>query len=551
MVSLVPMQIPDIEWTRTAHVGRLPDTFDALVVGGGITGAGVALDLASRGMKVAVVDQSDFAQGTSSRSTKLLHGGIRYLPHFDFHLVSEGLREQKVLSRIADYLFQETEFVIPLYTQHGLADAPKWASGPHMAPLALRAGLTLYDALGGLGRPGSRHRHISKDRLTEMLPGLAREGLRSGFVYSDARTEDSRLVISVVKTAVRRFDAVAAGGVRVDRITPTNPGFVVHMTDIFNGEQLEARARIVVSATGAFEPPQVGNDPQMRIIRSKGVHVIVDGPAIGLNGRALVLPETDDGRVIFVVPWLGHAMIGTTDTPYDGDPGHPVATAEDVDYLLRHVRRFLDASDLEPISTFAGLRALAANGNGSTAAASREHVINVPEPGYVQVAGGKLTTYRRIAREAANTAVRSAGMRSRSITHEIPLVGANGHVPTIENRLKDVGIESEPTRWMYGRYGTDSELVARIVEADRSMAATLSDGRTTLAEIDHAIRFEAAFTIGDVALRRTRLSWFSKTHGREDADIIASVMSARLGWGHDTNATRVDEFETELLSEGL
>lgn len=200
------------EWIRTDHVARLEADFDTLVIGAGITGAGVALDLASRGLSVAVVDQADFAHGTSSRSTKLLHGGIRYLPHFEFHLVSEGLREQKVLARVADFLFDETEFVIPLYTQYGLADAPRWASGPRLRPLALAAGLTLYDILGGIGRPGHRHRRVTSDHLLEKMPHLATEGLRGGFIYSDAQTEDSRLVVSVAKTAVRRFGAVAAGG---------------------------------------------------------------------------------------------------------------------------------------------------------------------------------------------------------------------------------------------------------------------------------------------------------------------------------------------------
>lgn len=540
------------EWIRTEHVARLEAEFDTLVIGAGITGAGVALDLASRGLSVAVVDQADFAHGTSSRSTKLLHGGIRYLPHFEFHLVSEGLREQKVLARVADFLFDETEFVIPLYTQYGLADAPRWASGPRMGPLALAAGLTLYDILGGIGRPGHRHRRVTSEHLLEKMPHLATEGLRGGFIYSDAQTEDSRLVVSVAKTAVRRFGAVAAGGVRVERLTVDSPGYRVHMLDLPTGRPLVARARTVVSATGAFEsPPLEGNTDRMPITRSKGVHVIVNGDSLGLGGRALVLPETDDGRVLYIVPWLGHAMIGTTDTPYEADPAHPVADTGDVEYLLRHVQRYLDVEKPEPLSTFAGLRALSGAGATSTARASREHVIDEPADGYVRVAGGKLTTYRRIAKQAGDLVAASIGLKQRSVTAETPLVGANGHVPSIERRLTAAGIEPEAARWMYGKYGTDSEQVARIAEATPALARSLSDGRTTLADVSHACRFEAAASIGDVALRRTRLAWFSPTHGRSDADSIADVMGEALGWDGSTSKRRIAEFEAELAAEGL
>ena len=541
-----------MEWTRADHVSRLDTDFDALVIGAGITGAGVALDLASRGLSVAVVDQADFAQGTSSRSTKLLHGGIRYLPHFEFHFVSEGLREQKVLARVADFLFDETEFVIPIYRQYGLADAPTWASGPRLAPLALGAGLTLYDILGGIGRPGHRHRRVSPDQIAEMMPKVVRDGLKSGFVYSDARTEDSRLVVSVAKTAVRRFGAVAAGGVRVDRLTAGDSGYVVHMTDLASGQPLLARARAVVSATGAFQsPPLEGNSAALPMVRSKGVHVIVSGESLSLGGRALVLPETDDGRVLFVVPWLGHAMIGTTDTPYDADLAHPVATSEDIDYLLRHVLRFMDVEKPEPLSTFAGLRALARNGASSTARTSREHLIDEPAPAYVRVAGGKLTTYRRIARQAADRVAKAIRLDARSVTDETPLVGANGHVPSIENRLTSVGIAPEAAKWMYGKYGTDSEQVARLVEGDPGLARLLSDGRTTLADVSHACRFEAAATIGDVALRRTRLAWFSPSHARTDSAAIAAVMKQTLGWDDSTTQIRIADYETELAAEGL
>ncbi|MDP3985021.1 MAG: FAD-dependent oxidoreductase, partial [Acidimicrobiia bacterium] len=203
-------------WTRASHLRSLAETsqFDALVVGGGITGSGVALDLGARGLRVALVEQSDFASGTSGRSTKLFHGGIRYLPQFEFHLVAEGLHEQAVLARIADYLFEPLEFVIPLYRQHGIADAPGWAARGRRAALALKTGLLLYDLLGGITRPASRHRHIPPDEVVDLVPQLKVEGLRSGYVYSDAQTDDARLVFAVTRTAVERYGVTAVARVR-------------------------------------------------------------------------------------------------------------------------------------------------------------------------------------------------------------------------------------------------------------------------------------------------------------------------------------------------
>jgi glycerol-3-phosphate dehydrogenase len=420
MTASLPM------WTRADSVNRLDDDFDVLVVGGGITGSGAALDLAGRGLSVALVEQADFAQGTSSRSTKLFHGGIRYLPQFHFNLVSEGLREQKVLARIADFLYEPLEFVLPLYEQYAFADAPAWAAKGWKAPLALRAGLTLYDVLGGLGRPGDRHRRVDADELRRLMPSVRPEGLKGGFVYSDAQTDDARLVVTVLKTAVRRYGAVAAGRMRVETIEPLSTGFRAEVTDLESGDRLNVKARAILAATGAFTPPGLTTgSPTIKLVMSKGTHLLVGADQLGLDGRALVLPETDDGRVLFIVPWLGHSMIGTTDTEYTDDPTHPVARDEDVDYLIRHVERYLSVDGLQPISAFAGLRALADTGGGSTAKASREHVISEPIPGYVQVAGGKLTTYRRIAAEASDQVTKGVGQR-RPLPHRRDAAGRCG-----------------------------------------------------------------------------------------------------------------------------
>ncbi|MEX2425111.1 MAG: FAD-dependent oxidoreductase, partial [Acidimicrobiia bacterium] len=416
-------------WTRAEHLKRLEDgrEFDVVIIGGGVTGAGAALDLGARGLEVAVLDRSDFAQGTSSRSTKLFHGGIRYLPQLHFGLVSEGLREQKVLARTADHLYHRLEFLIPLYAQYGIADAPAWAARGWKAPLALRAGLLAYDMLGGIGRPGSRHRSVGSEALLASIPTLRHEGLEGGFAYSDAQTDDARLVIGLVKTAVMRYAASAVNQLQVESVDPHEGGFRLQLHDRESDTRMVARARAVLSATGAFDPPGVtGRGSGLRMIRSKGSHLIVERGVLGLGDQALVLPETDDGRVLYIIPWLGHSMIGTTDTPYATEPTHPTASEEDNAYLIRHVQRYLDVDVFEPMSSFAGLRALKDTGSTSTASVSREHVIEQPVPGYVQVAGGKLTTYRRIAAEAADVVADAIGVDVKSSTDSIPLVGAGG-----------------------------------------------------------------------------------------------------------------------------
>jgi len=540
-----------MSWDRADHRDRLlgEHRFDVLVIGGGITGAGAALDLASRGASVALIERSDFAQGTSSRSTKLLHGGIRYLPHFEFVLVSEGLREQKILARIADFLYEPLEFIIPLYDQWGLADAPKWASRGWRGTIALSAGLWLYDLLGGPGRPGRRHRRLGMEELCDTMPSLLPEGLRGGFVYSDAQTDDARLVITVLKTAVRRHGLVATGRMAARSVTRTGSGYRVLVEDTLSGAETEVTTRAVLAATGAFEPPATGESSPPDLVRSKGVHVILSD--LNLGDRALVLPETDDGRVLFIIPWLGHAMIGTTDTAYADDPAHPVADPEDIDYLLRHLGRFVDIAEAKPLSAFAGLRALADAHGSSTARASREHTITEPEPSYVRVAGGKLTTYRRIAAEAADHLSRSLGMRSRSITAEIPLVGAGADSDSLQRRLREAGLAESAVQPTVRRYGLEAEMIARLTEGDPRLAATLGDGRSTLADALYAVRHEGACRISDVTMRRTHLAWFTSDHARKDAPAIASVMGAELGWSAAQTSSELAAHDLELSAEGL
>jgi len=540
-------------WSRSGHLAMLEaeDLFDVVVVGGGITGCGIALDLSARGLRVAVVEQTDFAAGTSSRSTKLFHGGIRYLPQFEFKLIAEGLREQQVLSQIADYLFHPLEFVIPLFRQYGIADAPHWAARGRRASAALRVGLILYDLLGGRNRPGAKPRRIHPEEVLALVPRLRPEGLRVGFVYSDAQTDDARLVLAVIRTAVERYRTVAVAELRAEQLVEEPWGYSVICTDALDGQKVRIRARTVVSATGAFRPPTLAGARPLEIVASKGVHLIVPKELLGISDRALVLPETEDDRVLYIIPWLGHALIGTTDTPYTGNPRHPVTTDNDVAYLVKHVRRYLDVGDFTPLSTFAGLRALADTGEATTSQASREHVIAQPSPGYVQVAGGKLTTYRRISAEAAAAVTRHLGLRGKSPTEQIPLVGAGGDLTAVRQRLSVAGFPMEASSAAMGRYGADASRLVEIAADSPELLSTLSDGQTTMAEVVHAVRFESASSVSDFTLRRTRLAFLTTDHGRKDQEKIAGLMADELGWTPDETARQVSAHEAELTAEGL
>ena len=542
-------------WTRDASLGALTDTqtFDVLVVGGGVIGSAVALDAASRGMRVALVEQNDFASGTSSRSTKLIHGGIRYLPHFEFGLVREGLLEQKVLVRTADFLYQPLDFIIPLYRDKGLADLPDWASIPAMLPAALRAGLWLYDALGN--RPGPASRRVGTDELLQMVPTLRVEDSKGGLVYADAQTDDARLTLTVLKTAVIRHGAVAASRVRAAGVNRDGAGYVVELEDMVDGESFSVSTRSVVSATWAFAPPPIDGvgGEAVPVSLSKGVHLLFDPAEIGLGDAALVLPETDDGRVLFIVPWHGNALFGTTDTPHNGRPGEVRPEDEDVEYLLRHLHQYLDVGDVEPRAAFAGVRALVGS-SVETGRASREHEIVSIAPGYVQVVGGKLTAYRAIAEEAADAVARFLEVDRASTTSTELLIGAGVGADAARNlgpRLAAYGLEQGYADQLVGRYGTEAVTILEVLESSPAARTPIGGAYATTAEVLYTAHAEGATTVADFALRRTHLAWITEDHGRGDAAAIAHALGSSLGWNPARREAETARYESDLIAEGL
>ncbi|HXX93454.1 MAG TPA: glycerol-3-phosphate dehydrogenase/oxidase, partial [Planctomycetota bacterium] len=384
---------------RERNLERLRrEKFDVLVIGGGITGCGIALDAASRGLRTALVDKGDFAGGTSSKSSKLIHGGLRYLRQLQFKVTLEASREKALLKRLAPHLVEDLPFLLPLWSR--------------AARTIISPGLWIYDAAAGFPR-GLVHRHLTAEETLSMLPALRAEGLEGGYIYYDARADDCRLVLHVAKKA-SDLGAVLANYLEVRSFTQSGGRLTGARTD-----QFTIAADRIVNATGVWCDQVRGGAPSVR--PSKGVHLIVPTRRLGLTSAAM-LPSPSDGRIIFLIPRGPQAIIGTTDTEYDGPLDGPRAEPEDVDYLLDRVNACLPALDLtraDITSTYAGLRPLLVGGSGSPSRASREHHLFEDPNGLLTITGGKLTTYRRMAKEVVD---RLTPERCR--THRIPLFPA-------------------------------------------------------------------------------------------------------------------------------
>jgi glycerol-3-phosphate dehydrogenase len=554
---------------RNENIARLSEgTYDVLVIGGGITGAGVALDAASRGLRAALVERDDFASGTSSKSSKLIHGGLRYLQNGDVRLVYEALRERQRLLRNAPHLVKVLPFLIPVFEGKG-------GIIPKRLARALGSAMWMYDLTGGL-RIGRRHRRLGRDAALAHMPTLG-ERLAWAYLYYDAQADDARLTLAVARTAALDYGATVVNHAAVTGIVKDGNGRVAGaVVDTaataggIAGRQIEVRARVVINATGVWTDDvralDEGTDP--RSIRpAKGIHIAVPWHKLR-NDIAAVVPVRQDRRSVFVVPWLtpggnrdqggvdggvGDARvtyIGTTDTDYDGEVDDPQCTPEDVAYLLDAINHAIS----EPIEvgdvlgTWAGLRPLVRDASNSrTADLSRRHRVFASASGMITVTGGKLTTYREMAQDAVDAAVRamaSAGeplprRARRGRTRSLALRGAAGWR---EAAKRDAHLG--------GRYGGEAAVLEAMTAADPTMAEPLVPGLPyRRAEALYAARYEMATTVDDVLSRRTRSRLLGRDATAAAADDVAALLASELGWSEAERAAQVDRFRAALAHE--
>ncbi|MDQ6694749.1 MAG: glycerol-3-phosphate dehydrogenase/oxidase [Chloroflexota bacterium] len=518
---------------------------DILVVGGGITGAGVALDASTRGFKVGLVEKADFGSGTSSKSTKLVHGGIRYLPQFDFVLVREALVERGLLTRNAPFLVQPIGFVLPLY---------KGAKKPLGTPISpprgigmsyvLQAGLLMYDLLSGRLGVG-RHKRLGASRARKMVPCLKDEGLIDAFVYYDAQTDDTRLTSTVLRTAAQA-GAWLANYAEVTGFTQQGGRITgAQVRDTLSGEMLDIKAGTVVNAGGVFAgriESMAGDDSQVHIEPAKGIHLTVSRSALKIGKSAVVLPETEDGRILFIVPWGPRVTIGTTDTP-GGDIDHPVADKVDVAYLLRHVNRYMKCqlTEADIISTWAGYRPLVSSKKPGVASSklSRSHVVLDGPGGMVTIVGGKLTTYRRMAEDTMEHIARQIGGRSEHKKGPLPLAGSDGWkeaAAQVQARAAGYGLRDDTVRRL-GNYGSSALTLLSLIDEDRALARrVVADLPYIMAEVVFACRHEMAMQLDDVLVRRLHINFEDWERGLRVAGDVAALMARELGWdaGHES-----------------
>ncbi len=547
---------------RTHNLSLLEsEQFDVLVIGGGVTGAGVALDAVARGYKVALVEKIDFASGTSSKSTKLVHGGIRYLPNFDFALVHEALVERGTLLRNAPYLVQPVGFILPLYEgdRHPVG-LPFSTPGGIGLGLIMDIGLWMYDFMAGMfagSRGVKRHRRLSRNKVMELAPALVTEGLKEGFVYYDAQTNDARLTLALIRTAAQ-FGADIANYAEVTSFVTENGKVTgAHVRDQLGNQDITVRARHIVNATGVFSEQieaLAGYEPQVQVNPSKGVHLVFSCEDVKLGNDAIVLPETDDKRILFLVPWESRAIFGTTDTG-SGDLDHPTATQEDISYLLNHLKRYLSVQLTEDniISVYAGYRPLlSSRGGHSTAKLSRTHAVLQSQSGLVTIVGGKLTTYRRMAQDTVDVLSRRDGSTPIHPTQNLPLQGSAGWLARQRDvEVKGLALGLSPQTINHLRhYGSEALGLLKLIEDDAELGRRLIDDLPYIrAEVIYACRHEMAMTPYDVLARRTSIMLEDRQRGLGALDDVVSLMANEHNWSPEQQQLMGDTFRSAVQQQ--
>jgi glycerol-3-phosphate dehydrogenase len=494
---------------REDQLLRIADTeitWDLIVVGGGATGLGVAVDASSRGFKTLLLEQSDFAKGTSSRSTKLVHGGVRYLAQGNIGLVREALRERGILLRNAPHLVKNESFIIPNYT---------WWGGPFYS-----IGLKLYDLLAGKLSFGSS-RYISKTEVIQRLPNIKQEGLHSGVLYHDGQFDDSRLAVNLAETCLEQ-GASALNYIKVTGLMKDHHRISgVMAKDVETGISYNIKGRSVINATGVFvdellRMDQPGCKPLVK--PSQGIHLVIDKSFLGTKD-ALMIPKTEDGRVLFAVPWHDKLVVGTTDTPLDEHTLEPVALEEEIQFILRTAAKYLVRAPQreDVLSVFAGLRPLAApqTEKAKTKEISRSHKLIVSPSGLITITGGKWTTYRQMGEDTVDQAIRTGGLSNRAcVTKTLPI---HGHMEQ-DDRTDPLFV-----------YGSDADAVRALIKENSDWGNRLHQRLDyTAAEVIWAVRQEMARTVEDVLARRTRSLFLDARAAREMAPAVARLMAAEL-----------------------
>jgi glycerol-3-phosphate dehydrogenase len=520
---------------RAAGFERLGrETFDVVVIGGGVVGAGAALDAVTRGLSVALVEARDLASGTSSRSSKLFHGGLRYLEMFEFGLVREALRERELmLTKICPHLAKPVSFLYPL-SKH-LVERPYVA-----------AGLVMYDTMGG-ARSVPGHQHLSRAAALRLVPGLRRDALVGGIKYYDGQVDDARHTMMVARTAASYGALIRTSTQVVSFLKESDRVAGVRVRDVENGAEIDVRAKVVINSTGVWTDELQrlsGGRGRFRVRASKGVHLVV--PRDRITSESGIILKTEKS-VLFVIPWKSHWIIGTTDTDWNLDLAHPAATKADIDYILDHVNSVLAVplthEDIEGV--YAGLRPLLAGESDQSSKLSREHAVARVAPGLIAIAGGKYTTYRVMGADAVEAAAEDLpGRINPSCTQDVPLVGALGYQALVNqaDRLGAVhGVHPYRIRHLLDRYGSEIHAVLAPAAADPSLLQPIPGAGDYLqAEALYAVTHEGALHLEDVLARRTRISIEYAHRGTESMQRVAEIMAPVLGW---TEAQLVHEVE--------
>ena len=544
---------------RATALRRLADThFDVLVIGGGVVGTGTAVDASSRGLRTALVERDDFASGTSSKSSKLVHGGLRYLQQGDVRLVYEALAERQRLRKNAPHLVKVLPFLLPVFGKGGVI--------PKKLSRALGSAMWMYDVTGG-ARIGRLHKRISPEKARAHMPTLPADKLAASYLYYDAQADDARLTLTLARTAAIDFGAAVVNGTRLVELLKDESGRAigarVEAADDDGGVTvIDVRADAVVNAAGVWSDDvrslDEGADPHS-IRPAKGIHITVPWSKVR-NDIAVVVPVRKDKRSIFVVPWGDFTYIGTTDTDYDGPIDDPQCTPDDIAYLLGAMNDAMttELTEADILGTWAGLRPLVRDaGSERTADLSRRHRVTPSASGEVTVTGGKLTTYREMAADTVDLVLEEVlgakvleRVAKHSRTRRLPLRGAEGYAEVLAAATSTPGVEPAVVEHLANRYGGETRALLAMIERDPQLADPLVEGLPYLrAEARYAVRYEMARSVDDILSRRTRSRLLARDASAAAAPAVAALVAADLGWDEAEQERQVKAFRALVDEE--